>query len=92
MGEGSPSSAISLLSAIVPAQMLPSVITTSTSNLVITWAAPNNRGSAITNYEVRVLNMINNVFESNVGLCDYTNVAVMTCTIPMTTLINNLGY
>jgi hypothetical protein len=92
LGTGTQSSAITLLSAIVPAQMLPVVISTSSNNLVITWAAPDTRGSVITAFEVRVLNMNSNVFEANIGICDYTALATTTCSISMSSLIANLGY
>ena len=72
--------------------MLPVTISNSSNNLLITWSAPNARGSAITHYEVKVLNMINNVFEANIGICDFTNIAQTYCSISMSALINNLGY
>jgi len=58
-------------------------ITSSTTNLVLTWTAPDNRGSTLLGYEVRLLDKNDNTFKDLPSICDYSS--GLTCTLSMDT-------
>lgn len=66
-------------------------VTSSGVNLVLTWIAPDNRGSPITAYEVRLLDKNDNTFKT-VGICDYSSLITLTCSFTMSTARLSLGY
>ena len=89
-GDGDLSTQVDILAAVVPAKMNQIVISSSGTNLVLTWTAPDNRGSTITGYEVRLLDKNDNTFKDLPSICDYS--LGLTCTFSMDTAQTLLGY
>lgn len=65
------------------------------TNVIITWQAPKNYGSAIDKYEINILNKASGLYVENQSLCNGSNSAIisaLSCTIPMNTLISTYSY
>lgn len=87
-GVGTLSSALSVLCADVPDTMVAPTTSLSSTNAVITWAAPSNQGSAITAYEVQLYHSLSYFTDST-----YCPSGVsLTCSIPMSNLVSTYGY
>ena len=76
-----------VIAASVPATPAAPTTTNDKTNIVIEWTAPDNGGSEITGYEVRILHKdgINDSVETN--NCDMSASTLLTCTIPVKALI-----
>ena len=94
-GTSNPSPTTDILAANEPAQMDPPTLTLSNTYVVITWVAPNNRGSAITKYRVTFLDKADNTYkevESFCGLSESSHTTGTTCAVPMAGFGTILGY
>jgi len=62
-----------ILVAFAPLKPLPPTVSKDGSNkIVISWVEPNIQGSAITSYEIMILNMLTNTYVVNTTICDGT--------------------
>jgi hypothetical protein len=87
-GYGSYSSVLTVSAIDFPAKMAIPTVTLSTTDVVVSWTAPDAHSSAITLYEVLFLKA-DGTFGTETTNCDGSNagiVAARTCTIPMATI------
>lgn len=77
---------VSILAAQVPAQPSAPTTTWSPDNVVITWTAPDNGGSAITGYTVKIRQSDDTTFTVDSANCDMSSSTQTTCTVPVTAL------
>ena len=86
-GYSTASNIITAIAASVPATPAAPTTTNDKTNIVIEWTAPDNGGSEITGYEVRILHKdgLNDSVETN--NCDMSASTLLTCTIPVEALI-----
>jgi hypothetical protein len=61
-------------------------------SIEFSWTEPKTRGSIITAYEVQIYSKILAAYVKSLTLCDYSNLAVKTCSITQATLRSSLGY
>jgi hypothetical protein len=75
--------------------MDPIIVTLLSTNVQITFTAPDDQGSAIIAYEIDILNKNTGSFESVNAQCSGGSSSVFAnraCLLPMTYFLNTLGY
>lgn len=71
--------------------MVPVVFSESGTNVVLTWAEPSSlNGAAISAYRIKLLHQNSGLYFENSTLCNGSNPAVKTCSIPMTQFTSTL--
>lgn len=83
------SNTVTILAAQIPAVPVAPVTTWSPDDVIITWVAPDNGGSAITSYTITIRESDLTTFTEDSVNCDGTNsgiVSALTCTIPVSVL------
>lgn len=81
---------MSILAAQIPAQPSPPTTTVSSLNVVVAWDLPNNGGSVITAYEIKILQRDGLTYSTILADCNGTLPSVVsfrTCSIPITSLM-----
>ena len=89
VGVSALSQPISILAAQMPAQPIAPVTSINELNVVVRWTAPDNGGSAITDYDIRIKTNSGS-YEQQLTDCDgrvYATVMSRTCSIPISSLI-----
>lgn len=69
-GEGPLSTEILVVTALKPSQPDAPTVSTSGSNVVITWTVPNSNGSPILGYNIKLLNNLTGNFEEDESYCN----------------------
>jgi len=78
-----------------PAQITDVSLTLVSTNVVISWTAPNNRGDTITKYRVTFLDKADSLYKEVASFCGLAASSPLTttsCTVPMENFGSTLGY
>lgn len=88
MGYSTPSDGLELLHALIPEQPLTATTTNDGVNVIIDWNTPNENGSTITSYTIKIVTFSGN-YISDTNACDGTDATVIAdseCTVPLSKL------
>ena len=77
---------MSILTAQIPVQPTAPTTTWQPDDVVINWTAPNNGGSPITGYTVKIRQSDFTTFTVHTASCDMSVSTATTCTVPVTAL------
>lgn len=95
-GESPVSNVISVRTALKPSNMSPVTVSQTGTDIIISWTAPNENGSPITSYTLKILNFLLNDYVEYQNICNGSSPTVISnraCPpIPMTTFTNTLNY
>ena len=87
---------ISVRTALKPSNMSPVTVSQTGTDIIISWTAPNENGSPITSYTLKILNFLLNDYVEYQNICNGSSPTVISnraCPpIPMTTFTNTLNY
>ena len=85
------SNEITVITALKPATPNPPTVSTSGSNVIISWTVPSSNGSPITGYNIKLLNNLTGNYEEDESYCNGAStlsLITLQCSIPMANVVS----